>query len=189
MNNAARKSRIIIFEGVDKSGKSSIAKALSPLLNIPYYKNSRERNQKRRGETKLMTQYAVPYLLDFLEQVPSNFIMDRNWPSEWCYGQVENRDIDLEQIREVDDWFAQSFETAIIICYKTKYYASDFVDEMTKFERVPQLVEKYHEFAGWTHVANILQLDTTTFDLDQQLEIILEFLNSAGMLKDEQSVH
>lgn len=189
MPDTTRKSRIIIFEGVDKSGKSSIAKSLSPLLNIPYYKNSRERNQKRRGETKLMTQYAVPYLLDFLEQVPSDFIMDRNWPSEWCYGQVENRDIDIEQIRQVDDWFANAFDTALIICYKTKYYEADFADEMTKFERVPALVQKYHEFIQWTSVKNVLPLDTTNADLDAQLEKISNFLDLAGMFKDEQSVY
>ncbi len=181
------KSKLIIFEGVDRSGKTSIAKELAKILEIPYYKNSSERNQKRRGETKLMTQYAVPYLFDFLEQVPSDFIMDRNWPSEWCYGQVEKRDIDLEQIRLVDDWAANAFDTALIICYKTKYDEKNFIDEMTKFERVPQLVQKYHEFIKWTHVQNVLPLDTTAFDLDAQIGTILQFLDLAGMLECTQT--
>lgn len=168
------KSKIILFEGPDKSGKSTIAKALSTLLDIPYYKNSMERNQKRRGQTKIMTEFAVPYLFNFLEQVHSACIMDRNYPSEWCYGQVEQREIDLDQIRLLDDWFSEFFDSCIIICYKTQY--PDFQDETTPMHHVDALVQKYQEFATWTHCPRLLLLDTTSANQDQQLETILEFL-------------
>lgn len=178
----AKRSKIILFEGVDKSGKTTIAKDLSHILQIPYYKNSMERNQKRRGETKIMTQYAVPYLFNFLEQVPCDIIMDRNWPSEFAYGQVEQREIDLEQIRLVDEWASNAFDLSILICYKTKYHEEDFADELTKFERVPELVAKYQEFALWTSCKNVLLLDTTAFDQEKQMQQILQFLDTSEIL-------
>jgi thymidylate kinase len=174
------KSKIILFEGPDQSGKSTIAKALSTLIDIPYYKNSMERNQKRRGQTKLMTEFAVPYLFNFLEQVPSACIMDRNYPSEFCYGQVEERDIDLDQIRLLDDWFTEFFDSCIIVCYKTQY--PDFHDETTPVHHLDALVQKYQEFVRWTHCPRVLLLDTTSGDQEQQLKTILEFLDEVRVL-------
>lgn len=174
------KSKIILFEGPDKSGKSTIAKALSALIDIPYYKNSMERNQKRRGQTKIMTEFAVPYLFNFLEQVTAACIMDRNYPSEFCYGQVEGREIDLEQIRILDDWFSELFDSCIIICYKTQY--AHFQDETTPVHHIDALVQKYQEFATWTHCPRVLLLDTTAADQDQQLKMILEFLDKTRLL-------
>ena len=175
MINRPVRSKIIMFEGPDSSGKSSIAKALSKHLNIPYYKNSMERNQKRKGQTKIMTEFAVPYLFNFLEQVQSEFIMDRNYPSEFCYGQVEKRDIDLEMIRILDDWFSTAFDSCIIICYKSKY--ENFEDETTPQENLNALIEKYKEFSNWTHCEHVLFLDTTDANLNNQINRILEFLS------------
>lgn len=175
MITSSTRSKIILFEGPDGVGKSSIAKELSKILNIPYYKNSMERNQKRKGQTKLMTEFAVPYLFNFLEQVAAECIMDRNYPSEFCYGQVENRDVDLEMLRILDDWFSTAFDSCIIICYKSVY--ENFEDETTPQEHLEALVQKYKEFSHWTHCNKVLFLDTTDANLEQQLKSILEFLS------------
>lgn len=171
-------SKIVLFEGPDKSGKTSIAKALSRQIKIPYFKNRMERNQKISGQTKIMTEFAVPYLLNYIEQTGTSCIMDRNYPSEWAYGQVEQRDIDLEMIRTLDNWFA-AFETYIVICYKSYY--EDFHDETTPREHLYALVQKYHEFVHWTNCPRILLLDTVNKDLEYQLEKITDFLNEKSI--------
>lgn len=178
------RSTIILCEGVDRSGKSTLAKALSTELSIPYYKNSIERSQKRKSETKTMTRFAVPYLFDFLDQVFCECIMDRNWPSEFAYGQVENRDIDLEDIRFVDDYFAEHFNGAIIICYRSDYTREDFIDELTPFENIQALIEKYKEFATWTHCKNVFLLDTTNKTVEEQMQIVLQFLDTAKVTQE-----
>jgi len=156
---------MIIFEGPDNSGKSTIAKNYSELINIPYYKNPREREYKKSGEISLMSKYCMVWLADFIQQVPVSVILDRHYPSEWVYSQVEKREHNERLLREVDTLFAKR-GAKIIICMKDSY--EGYTDETTHASAIPQLVEMYKSFAEWTYTDTLI-LNTTNENLHEQL--------------------
>ena len=49
------KQIILLFEGHDYSGKTQIARELSRLIDIPYFKNIRENEAFNRDELKYFT--------------------------------------------------------------------------------------------------------------------------------------
>ena len=94
---------LIILEGINGVGKSYLAKRLSEEYEIPIYKTfGKEREKLPEGKNrefflssfqKGLFDWAVA---DFLNQVPSDVIMDRSIISSYPYGDDEN----LELIKE-----------------------------------------------------------------------------------------
>lgn len=164
---------VIVFEGPDKSGKSTIAQHFAERYNFNYYKNPRERQQKLAGEIRYVAKYAGLWYADYIRQVPQRVIIDRHYISEWVYSHVEQRERDDAVLREIDKAFA-SIGAFIIICYRDDY--TSFIDETTPTTMLPQLAEAYKLFPHWSQVKNILFLNTTNELLDEQCEKIKAFI-------------
>lgn len=168
-------NKIIVFEGPDNSGKTTIAKHVSEIADIPYYKNPRERMLKAKGEIGLVTKYAGLWFADFLQQVPISVIVDRHYISEWVYTLVEERERDEDLLREMDILFEKA-GAYIIICTKQVY--EGYTDELTPNNLLLPLAKMYQEFAHWSVNKRILYIDTTDQDLDTQCEKIKNFIQT-----------
>lgn len=169
-----RQVGIILFEGTDSVGKTTLAKAVARHWHIPYYKNTAEERQKLAFETKLLAQYVCPIVIDLFAQLRPNIVMDRFYPSEFVYGQVlPGRTVDLDQLRTIDTAFAQ-LDPILVFCYKTTY--SNFVDVSTQEQFLSQLRAKYCEFLQWTSIRNVVSLDMTTEDLQTQLQTLSAYI-------------
>ena len=152
--------KILIFEGCEKTGKSSIAKALSKVLDIPYYK---DRFQKQKSPLILQ-------LWDFLSQTGYSAIIDRDFPSYYVYYKYYNLPIDSNFY--VIDELATKLDTKVIICYKTKY--KNYEDEVP-IEANVKLLDLYGEFLQITK-CSVMHLETDSENLKEEIGKILEFL-------------
>lgn len=173
------KSRIIILEGPDGVGKSTIGRWIARFTGFPYFKNSKERIQKVHGDTRALTEFMVPFMLDYWKQVPTNVIMDRFYPSEFVYGQVENRNVDLQLLADIDRECA-TLNPLLLIFYKSAYY-NEYNDQTTPFEKIKAIREKYDEFFHYTRIRNKFMFDTSREDLDQQIEEVTKYLEYSGI--------
>lgn len=107
---------IIIVEGIDRVGKTTLCNKLSKELNIPIYKHSQKvmdySMMDNLNETDKMLQ-----LLDICEITSANIIFDRFHFSDYVYGILERgyyAKIALENLRILDE---KLFEMNAVIVY------------------------------------------------------------------------
>ena len=170
--------RVIIFDSPDGTGKTNIAKSLSGVLGIPYFKMNTEHDNWRAGRFKDALEFDQPYLLQFLKQTGHSAIIDRAYPAEWVYSRIYRRETNDELLRELDYGFSR-LGTNIVIPLRNSY-AGSRKDELVRGEVLPLLHEGYINFSAWTVCHAIpIYVDELGNDLLGELrEIIprLEFL-------------
>ena len=154
---------ILIFEGTEKSGKTTLAKAISSKLKIPYYKNS----YQKFGLKEI---YFI--LWDLLNQTCLDLIIDRDYPSWYVYSKLRGEEVDRSAFNFIDT-FAQSLNTKIIICYKTSYKES--YNDIVPVELNPKILELYKEFSKVTKCETLF-LNTSVGSFDYHIKEILRFL-------------
>ena len=159
----------IIIDGHDKSGKSTIARALSTALAIPVFKRT---NVKFSYDFAIDLLYSVEGYCQFLEQTHYKVIFDRLYPSEYAYGITYKRNIMLEKILELDKRFAK-LETVIIICEKSKKEYE--TDELIEIEKYDELKFLFNQFLNMTSCKS-LHLNTDNQNIKLQLKTILSWL-------------
>ena len=168
---------VIIFEGVDNTGKTAIAKSLSKLIGIPYFKNPREKEIVKSGDTAVETRHGV-MLMDFLNLTGHSVIFDRNYPSEWAYGLSIRGKCDREGIKMFDAVYS-SMGSIIVYCHKD----NPPVDDWLSADKVKDVVDHYEMFLGWTD-CKVIDLDTSDEDVFRQLRFIESSLQKLGHIDD-----
>jgi hypothetical protein len=168
------RNRSIIIEGVDNSGKTTIAKALARQLGMQYFKHtSQTRNFKdaRFYDTAYVEAF---YLIDMLKQLSfdGGIIFDRHIPSEFAYGLTYDRQVNHRDI-ELIDFELSKLGTVCIFCEKN--YDKPFEDEVIDFDKVELLRSNFHKFFEQSAMRT-LYLDTTAENLEDQLIQINRFL-------------
>lgn len=162
-----------VFGGPDRSGKTTIAKALAELTGAQYYKaaNQREIFKSDPSAFRQLTTIHGPPFLHFLENVtiPGGVIFDRFTPCEYAYGRVYKRDVDFDTIFRIDEQLAK-LGFIFVFCYKTAY--PDWDDELVAKHHVNDLIGAYIDYSLVTEMP-IVTIDTTTANLQKQLQQIL----------------
>jgi thymidylate kinase len=157
---------IIIFEGHDKSGKSTIAAELSKQNNIPIFKVNRS---KYWWDPEVNLKYLTEGITQFIEQTGQSVILDRWTPSDYMYSKLFDRDISYRKIADIDARLGK-LNALIVYCYKDKEAFvhdeedKDFID-ITMYEKMTSL---YEEFAV-NSKCRALWLNTSDQNLDAQL--------------------
>jgi len=165
--------KILFFEGVDKTGKSSIAKRLSEIISTPYFKNTTE---KLFFTDKTITKYRwldQLYLYEFLKQTGYSVIIDRGFISDLVYTRIfrkKNKET-IEKLIIVDKLFA-SIGAKIIYCYKTK---NTLVDDVIDIDKYSSLSNEYDRFLKLSF-CEILKLDTTDEKINEQIKRIVKWI-------------
>lgn len=164
---------IIIFEGHDMSGKTTIAKALANQTGLPYFKIERD-NKWWDPDTNL--KYTTEEISKFLAKTNMRVILDRWVPSDYVYSKLFNRHIDFDRIFKIDKILAKT-KTLIVLCYKDKYAFQ--IDEKDKDLVGPDVYNKmtnlYFEYAKKSE-CNIFKLNTSDENLTKQLSLITNIL-------------
>ena len=164
------KQKIIIFEGADKSAKSTIAQELSNMINVPYFK-FKVWDYFKDNKFKNATYFDQPYILEFLKQTGYSVIIDRGYPSEYVYAQVFDRDFDRNFLEKLDIEFSK-LNTTIIICFKKNNKEKDEIIPQDKYEKI---IEKYLDFSLKTR-CKVIILDTSSMDIKTQLLFLMGHL-------------
>jgi deoxyadenosine/deoxycytidine kinase len=160
----------IVFGGVDKSGKTTIATELSQRLEIPYFKNPMEHNFNRDYYEAL--HYESSFFFNFLKQTRYSVIRDRGDCCEFAYSQGLGRITDLDFIFMQDKKFRE-VNLHYIYCYKTEY--KNYIDEYLQKKDIKNVQKAYQKFFKES-VNPVLFLDTTDENLENQITTILEFI-------------
>ncbi len=169
---------ILIFEGPDRVGKSTIASRMSEILNIPVFKRSLDEIKEKTLFTdnkfnfKDAMIYDQTYIVDFLKQTNTSVIFDRAFPSEYVYSKVFNRETNEEILELVDKKFSE-LNTFIIICLRMKY---KYDDEFVNKDNIKLLHDMYKkDFYIWTK-CNTIKLYTDSECLSDEISQIMQFI-------------
>jgi thymidylate kinase len=167
--------KLIIFEGHDMAGKTTISQALSKQLNIPIIKI--ERNHKWVDPLVELI-YGSEVHCQTAQQSGYSFIYDRLYPSEYAYSRVLGRVTAHEQILKLDERYA-AMGALIVVCYKDPKAYQDDDKAIIDVAHYTALTEWYREFAKFTK-CKIIFIDTTDENLEAQLETINNALNESS---------
>lgn len=169
--------RVIIVDGPDRCGKSSISLKLSQTLNVPRFKNDRESMFFEKDPDYFVhaLKYGDPYFVSYLRQSGASIILDRSFPSEWVYSRAFNRQTNHDMLRMVDTMYA-SVGAKIVVPYRSSY--DGIQDNQFKSIDTKMLVkidELYCDFLKWTS-CKTLRLCVDGEDINAQIEQLLAFV-------------
>ena len=165
---------VLLVEGADGTGKSSIAENVSRLSAVPVFKNSDEHRYFLTDPTyfKHAAQYVDTYLFKFLRTTGQSIILDRAWPSEWVYSQVLGRETDPATLKWLDEYCAE-MGVKIFLPYRTSYdHLEDYDIIKAKIHEIDRC---YEHFQKWTK-CQTLRLCTDAMDLSGDSLKVLEFM-------------
>jgi thymidylate kinase len=168
------------MEGADGTGKTTLAKALSSELNIPYFKRNNEDFKscteeafwKNQEAFKNSLRFDQTYMAQFLKQTGYSTILDRAWPSEYVYSQVYCRNTDIELLAELDDAYSR-LRAKIIITRCEKPFREDNLVSADYFEQVRYM---YSLFSQWTK-CDVITLEMDRLSLDEAINIVISSYN------------
>jgi thymidylate kinase len=167
---------IIIFEGTDHCGKTSIAKAFCERNpSFKYFKVKQEQLHIEKVDPEILKQshlMQLNFFYEFARQIDFNVVMDRFFPSEFVYGKLF-RDIDETEIMKFDELFA-SIGTVIIIVEKAD---DKLEDRLWTKAQLLAIKERYSKFVDESK-CRVLYLNTDSEDLEWELNEIHDFINS-----------
>ena len=199
-------SNLIVFEGPDFSGKSTI---VASLLDILQDKGMKVRynsgvvfptedtiravdfaSKSNDGEREFF--YTIAYIQDKIkdEQINGLILQDRYWPSVVAYGRLLNGE---KSIHKGNDWnglFYQPDSTIFLSCSynklveRLKYrpgvsHLDNFVLEAPI--RLAQLESYFRECL--IYLPNTLEVDTTEISSDETTYKVYNFLSKRGLLE------
>jgi hypothetical protein len=175
--------KIIFLSSPDMTGKTQIAKKLSEIYNLPYYKASTEHSAFIKNQSRFINdiQWSCPARLDLLnQQIEQGFIngivYDRGYPCEWVYSRFFNRKTDDESIFWLDEQYAK-LGSYIIIPYRTSYEGiQDDLDPTITSEKLKKLDDLYVEFMKLTK-CKTLRLCVDDEDLNREIKDIKNFID------------
>lgn len=168
--------RIIFLDGCDGCAKTSIAKFLSKTLNVPYFKNVRQKMffENDPGYFARAMKYGDPYFGDYLKQTGASVILDRGFPSEFAYSRAFNRPTDMNMLRIVDEIYAE-LGSKILIPFRSDYSIVKDEFNAINLEKLNQLDEFYRDFCEWTK-CDVMRFCVDDEDIEKQMQLIMPFL-------------
>lgn len=158
---------IIILEGIDKSGKTSVIQDLEKdvLVNSIVWKvHNKPKTGNRRDQDKIWTAYSELFHQALATHKKINVVFDRSYPSELVYSQVKRRYDAFYDLRwwELDKSLKD--DVVLIYCYapeeelKKRFFLTG-EKHLTESE-FPKILGRYDWFLQRTKLPT-LKLDTT----------------------------
>lgn len=170
------KQTVLILEGVDRSSKTTVGKLLAEKLRIPYFKPINDKDALKDNDlSSKMLRVCDPYMVQFLKQTRHSAVIDRHFPSEWCYSHVLGRKIDEEAVWESDRLFSEIPATILIFKRKSYEGVSDEDDARLNEDTLEKLSKQYEEFAKRSN-CRCLVFEFDRFDPLQMTKVVLKKL-------------
>jgi thymidylate kinase len=166
-------NNLVVFEGLDQSGKTSIAQILAKKIGYSYFKNPSEKKQFYVDDNRVTWIIEGTYLFSLVEQgVVSKIILDRHLPSEYAYSYAYNRKTDQAKIVEFDAKLAE-LGAIIVYCHKDSY--DQYNDWAVKNGDRVKIAEGFELYLQQTRMP-YLKLDTTDQNLEREIDAITFFM-------------
>ena len=162
---------VILMEGSDLCGKSTIAKELAKRLKIPYYKGKGPTNIQASIKDRAIAE--LNQITDFLEQTNHSVVIDRNYLSEWVYGSVFHREIDEAHLKEIDDKYSKMDAVNIIVTASDEVLEKRFEkrgDRMIDMAGIIMVKEKYDR------VSQSIKTPVITIENNDDVEEVIDLL-------------
>jgi len=175
--NENSKQKIIIFEGHDRAGKTTIAKELAKQCDFQYFKSNSQKFHFKNDDFHLAVHYEGDLWIDILNQLNfgNGIILDRFVGSEVAYSTAFKRPTVVKSYLDWVDKQLQLLNTKIIYCFKNDFHG-EFHDDCISLDRIQEIKFGYElYFNSYTELPN-LRLDTTNEDLEEQIKIIKDFI-------------
>ena len=170
MNN----QKIIIVEGIDMVGKTTIINALSKKLHIPSYKEIRE---EKWYDHNIDLLYAEEARIQMLEQLGFSVIFDRSYPSEFAYANAYGRRTIPDKIFELDNRYATLGTKVIYLHKELESFQKDKTD-LIDFDKYTKIHAEFFTFLQFTK-CQYYSMDTTDEKLDKQIAELIEFIGES----------
>lgn len=135
---------IVIVEGVDRSGKTTVANTLSRVLNIPVFRNKEFGfNDEDHGRGAVYETQKMWLMLNMIETLDADVIFDRFHLSEYVYGMIERGYIN-NNVWKIDERLASL--NAIIVHVKPYDIESSSLlhgKDLTEYEDAFECISDY----------------------------------------------
>lgn len=164
-----KKQTIVIFEGHDKAGKTTIANALAKELDLTVFKVTRD---KYFWDPVSYQTYATEAITQIIEKTGLSVILDRSFASDHMYSKLFKRPYNYSKGYETADRFGK-LDALIVLCYKDKISYLDDPEDAAFISTADydKMTEIYLEFLGEIDCRYII-INTSDHDLDKQLQLI-----------------
>lgn len=161
---------IIIFEGHDQAGKTTIAKEVANQLRLPYFKVKRDNHNWNPADNLKYLTEGIQQVLDLKE---TSLVIDRWHASDYMYSKLFNRGCDYDLVWNIDKRMAD-LGALIVICYKDPehYLHDDEDEEFVNESQYSEMTQYYREFATKTK-CKVIFINTSDQDLRDQTRRIL----------------
>jgi len=164
---------IFIIEGVDKSGKSTLAERVAKEFpGIMLKITDKPENDSEEERDKIKRHYLR--IIDFLNNnVGINVILDRFYPSEICYSIKRGYEAGLDGFYSRLETELKKFDYLILFCHPGKKTIEDRITKepdgyVSKKENL-DILRRYENFFGEPKRLNVLKVDTS-----KNIEIIIK---------------
>ena len=168
--------KIIIFEGTDHCGKTTIAQEFCKAHpEYQYFKIKQEHLDIKETDPNVLAHAHLLQLNFFLElakQVDFRIVMDRFYPSEIVYGSLF-REVNVKELLKFDRIFA-ALNTHIVLVEKSD---DELEDALWTREQLIAIKDSYRLFFTDTKCKTIC-LNTDSEDLQWELNEIDKFISS-----------
>lgn len=193
---------ILIFEGHDRSGKSTIAKAVADRFNTEVFMtNSKEcftdkgAFSNNSSNLSLFNYYIAHYacMLKHRDSVKKPIIIYRSFLSEMVYSEILGRETD-NYINQMTDSlysgimspfispFGKTVHAGIILCYNDSL---EFNDELLDDSLVLRSRELFYEYAGKVKT-DVYMINTSDRDVDSYVDRICKIVEQENRRRDLQ---
>jgi thymidylate kinase len=136
---------ILILEGPDGAGKTTLGVALSKELGWPFYQCPRTPIEKQTvAESQAEDRAAIALALCVSDHV--NVIFDRSFPSEWVYGQLLDREFDHFEVFTNDASVSRDGGLGFVLHYSNPADAWTRADGHVDADQLIELQRLYDEY-------------------------------------------
>lgn len=141
---------ILLFEGWEKVGKTTLALRTRDELNFQYFRSNKQINSNIDLEKAI--KYDWRFMIDFLSQVNINICFDRSFISQYVYSNLfrkENilKNYSLEDYNNIFKQYCDSLSLInykIIYCYRETY--NNEIDDQVDITKVNEANNLYSYF-------------------------------------------
>lgn len=172
---------LIIVDGCDGSGKTTLSKMISERLKLPVIHPFHNVFVQTNEQISLWAQSQYVTIKQLHEATKFDCIFDRFYSTEWVYNYFKHRNYDTSYLNDIDDYFSKQ---DCFYCYLHPNAETVLARMIEKDEKwVPQKMESvecllkwYGKFFDWTHMIKF-SVETDTLSKDECVEKILKMVS------------
>ena len=168
---------LIIFDGPDGCGKTTIAKEfVRQHPEISYFKNTSEHNTIKthtHEQLKLIHSVQIELFLSMIKQINCSVLADRSYPSEIVYSRCF-RTIDEDYAKKIDEEHAK-IGVKLVFFIKEDHLLNDDEDKLFDNDSLRCIKQGFLQFAKETKCQNII-INTSDENLQKQIETLNNFI-------------